>query len=75
MSITTVLLEAVVVAIALAVLFMGVHAAHMAYDKQVSMQHRGIFAQVAISGALFHVGCEILGVNKWYCETQFPDTR
>lgn len=57
--VTTVLIEALIVGLLLVALY-----------KFVSMYTTPLPA-VFISGAVFHLLCEVTGVNKWYAETYF----
>lgn len=67
------LVEAVVVAIGLVLLFFLVHALFMRFFAERAMtDHALLAAQVAITGALFHVGCEYTGINEWYCRSRRP---
>jgi hypothetical protein len=60
--------EAVAVGVALVVLFFAVHAAAMrAFGDEAMTNHLLLAGQVALSGAAFHVLCEVAGVNEWYC--------
>ena len=64
----TLALEAVVVGVVLVVVFFAVHAGAMAVFKERAMSdHALLAAQVALAGALFHVGFEVAGLNAWYC--------
>ena len=55
-----VILEAVFVAIGLVVLFSIVCSV---YNYKTN---RSLLINVAVSGALFHVLCEVSGLNRWY---------
>ena len=33
--------------------------------------NKGMWASLFLTGALLHLGCEISGVNKWYCKNGF----
>jgi len=57
--VTTVLIEALIVGLLLAALY-----------ALVSMHTKPMTA-VFISGAVFHLVCEVTGVNKWYAQTYF----
>jgi hypothetical protein len=58
-SVTTVLFEALIVGILLVMLY-----------ALMSMYMRPMTA-VFMSGAMFHLLCEVSGVNKWYAQTYF----
>ena len=62
------LLEALVVAVGMVVVFYVVHFAFMKAFRQAAMTHHGLLAlQIAIAAALFHVIFEYTGLNEWYC--------
>lgn len=64
----TLLVEALVVAVTLTLVFFVVHLGAMAAFGHAAMTHHGLLAaQVALAGALFHVGFEVTGLNAWYC--------
>ena len=58
--VTTLLIEALVVAALLAALFI-----------LVSKFTKNTLYAVAISGAVFHLLCEVTGVNEWYAKNYF----
>lgn len=61
-------LEALVVALGLVVLFFAVHVVFMRFAGDRAMTDHGLLAaQLAISGAAFHVLCEYSRINEWYC--------
>ena len=65
-------IEALVVALGLVVLYFAVHLAFMRLVGDRAMTDHGLIAaQLAITGAAFHVLCEYSGINEWYC-TQRP---
>ena len=33
--------------------------------------NKGMWISLFLTGALLHLGCEISGVNKWYCKNGF----
>jgi len=57
--VTTVLFEALIVGILLVMLY-----------ALMSMYTKPLTA-VFLSGAVFHLLCEVSGVNKWYAQTYF----
>ena len=57
------LVEALVVAVGLVVLFYALHAA-----VALTGWRPGLALELAVTGAVFHVACEYSGVNRWYCE-------
>ena len=68
-SVARLALEALVVALTLTLVFFAVHAAAMSVFGAAAMtNHALLLAQVAASGALFHVGFEVTGLNAWYCK-------
>ena len=61
-------LEALAVGLSCAVLFLVVHAAAMAaFGTRAMTDHPLLLGQVGLMGGLFHVLCEVGGVNAWYC--------
>ena len=63
------LTEALVVALTFVVLFFVVHIAAMRLVGDGAMtDHSYLALQVALAAGGFHVGCEYLGVNAWYCD-------
>lgn len=53
------------------VLFIPVHMVAMYTIGAASMtSHMWLFAQVALSSALFHALCEVSGLNQTYCESR-----
>ena len=63
------LAEAVAVGIGLLVLAFAVHAAFArAVGPRRARTDAGLVAaQVGVAGGLFHVLCEVTGINGWFC--------
>lgn len=65
------LVEAIVVAISFLVIFAVVHWISMLLVNEKAMtNHVYLGFQVAFAAGLFHICCEIVGVNGWYCENR-----
>lgn len=60
--------EAVVVAVAFLVIFTVIHLFAMMLAGDAAMTNHGYLAiQIALAASSFHVFCEVLGINDWYC--------
>jgi hypothetical protein len=70
----SVLIEAIVVAIISVIMFALIHGPMMCYDPEFSMSHAGIFLGVFLTGILFHVSFEELGLNKMFCDNAYIKT-
>ena len=65
------LVEAIVVAISFLVIFAVVHwIAMLLVNEKAMTNHVYLGFQVAFAAGLFHICCEIVGVNGWYCENR-----
>jgi hypothetical protein len=58
-SVSTVLFEAFVVGLMLAILYLG------------TIKFLKPLQAVFVSGVIFHLTCEYTGLNKWYAKTYF----
>ena len=68
-NVGTLLLEALVLAAGLVVIFFLVHMLAMAvFHDRAMTSHWLLACQVAVAGALVHVTCEYSGLNEWYCK-------
>ena len=63
------LIEALVVAIGLLVLFSLIHGGATILLGNAATTNRWYLSlQIAIAASSFHVACEFTGVNAWYCK-------
>lgn len=61
-------LEVAFIGMCTAGLFYFVHGAHMRRDAQGAMAHRSLYGHAFVTGALLHLGFEMTGGNRRYCE-------
>ena len=64
-----VVIEAIVVGITLAmfVTFVSFVYAKLTDQNTKFLKNVGMYVTLAISGFLYHIICDVTGVNKWYC--------
>ena len=68
-SFVKVCIEALVIAISFVVLFFVVHSLAMMLLHDAAMtNHVYLGLQIALTAGIFHIACELTGVNKWYCK-------
>ena len=70
-----ILLEAPAVGLGLVIVMLPLHAAAMRVFGKKAMSHLWLAAQVFVAGALFHVLCEVTGLNRWYCRDRVDRGR
>ena len=69
-ALSRLLIEMVVVGLGLVAVAAPLHALAMfpsVLGSKSMTSHVWLAAQVAVAGALFHLVCEVSGVNDWYC--------
>ena len=64
-----VLFEALVIGLTFVLIFALVHMISMKLFGDSAMTNHGLlFAQVGLAAGFFHLLCEWVGLNEWYCQ-------